>query len=297
MSSRAGPPDPAVRELARQIHALPAARYEFAVFHGSTVRRLWGSRQAIKAHGWLKHRNGRGGHVYLRPATTACVLLDGIDADALALVRDDGFVPAAVVVSAPASLQAWFRLGRELGPDLATCAAQVLAARYGGDSATARFDRLGRAAGFRNRRADCADDEGRYPLVRVLEARGRVTPRADELVAAAQARLDRGRARRATASGGSGAFAGRAASPRHDPQSFLAQELARLGRRYGASTDPARALAAVARRMAVAGFGRDEVTEALAASPRVKRRKPDHAAQYAERMAAWAFGAAVRRPR
>lgn len=297
MSSRAGPPDAAARELARQIHALPAARYEFAVFHGSTVRRLWGARQARKAFGWLKHRNGRGGHVYLRPATTACVLVDGLTCAGLDAVRADGFVPAAVVESAPETLQAWFRLGREVGPELATCAARVLAARYGGDAATARFDRLGRAAGFRNRRADCADADGRYPLVRVLEARGRVTSNAGELVAAAQAELERTGGRRAAASGGNGATAGRAASHRHDPQMFLARELARLGRRYGASTDLTRALAAAARRMALAGYGRDEVAAALAASPRVKRRKPDHAVEYAERMAAWAFGAAVRRPR
>lgn len=296
MSSRAGTPDPAARELARQIHALPAARYEFAVFHGRTVRRLWGARRARKEFGWLKHQCGRGGHVCLRPATTACVLVDGLRGDGLAAAGADGLVPAAVVEVAPGSLQAWFRLGRELGPDLATSMARMLAARYGGDAAAARFDRLGHAAGFRNRRVDRAA-AGRFPLVRVLESGGRVTPRADELVAQAEAQFEGGRSRRPLSSRGNGAPAGRAASHRHDPQRFLARELARLGRRYGASTDPGRAFAAAARHMALAGYRREEVTAALAASPRVRRRKPGHAAEYAERMAAWAFGAPVRRPR
>ena len=61
--------------------------------------------------------------------------------------------------------------------------------------------------------------------------------------------------------------------------------------------DPARAFAAATRRMAFAGYGRDEVAAALAASRKVRRRKPEHTAEYAERMAAWAFGASVRRPR
>ncbi|MYE81301.1 MAG: hypothetical protein F4X36_05550, partial [Gammaproteobacteria bacterium] len=150
VSSRAGRPDPAARELARQIHALPAALYEFAVFGGRTVRRVWRPKQALRAVGWFKHGNGRGGHVCVRPTTTACVLLDGLTAEGLGAVRADGLAPAAVLETAPGSFQAWLRLGREPGPGLATGVAQVLAARYGGNPAAADARRLGRAAGFLN---------------------------------------------------------------------------------------------------------------------------------------------------
>ena len=132
MSSRAGRPDPAARELARQIHALPAARYEFAVFGGRTVRRVWHPKQALRAVGWLKHKNGRGGHVCVRPATTACVLADALSADALAAIHADGLSPAAVLETAPGRFQAWLRLGSEPDPKVAAGVARILAARYGG---------------------------------------------------------------------------------------------------------------------------------------------------------------------
>ena len=294
MSSRAGRPDPAARELARQIHALPAARYEFAVFDGRWVRRVWRAKQALRAAGWLAHRNGRGGHVYVRPATAACVLVDGLTADALGAIRADGLAPAAVVEAAPGAYQAWFRLGRELEPRLAACAAQVLAARYRADPAAAGA-RPGRAAGFRNRSAGLADPDGRYPVVRLDEARGRVTPKADELVAAAVDRIaaretQRAAARRAGKAGGNGAPAGRA-------EAVAAKRLARMAERHGAGIDWSRAFAATAAAMARAGFGREHVAAALAACPEVRARKGERADDYAARTAAWAFGAVRRPPR
>ena len=49
--------------------------------------------------------------------------------------------------------------------------------------------------------------------------------------------------------------------------------------------------------MAVAGYERAEVVETLAASRGVRRLKAGHEAEYAERVAAYAFAAARRRPR
>ncbi len=288
MSSRAGRPDPAARELARQIRALPAPRYEFAVFDGRTTRRLWRAKLALRSVGWLTHRNNRGGHVYVRPFTTACVLVDGLTAEALAEIRADGLAPAAVVESAPAEFQAWFRLGREVGPRVAAGAAQVLADRYGGGPGAADSARLGRAAGFRNRTAELAGPDGRWPRVLLEEARGRVTPQADDLVAAAEERLARRDA--AAARKGRGGESERA-------RAALAREIARMESAHGAATDWSRAVAAAARRMARAGYAREEVAAALAACPAVRGRQGGRAADYAERVAAWAFGAVRRRPR
>ena len=291
MSSRAGRPDLAARELARQIRALPAPLYEFSVFDGRTVRRVWRARQALRAVGWLKHRNGRGGHVHVRPATTACVLADALCADALAAMRADGLVPAAVLETAPSSFQAWLRLGREIEPKLAACVARMLAERYGGDSARADGRRAGRAAGFTNRTAELRGEDGRYPRVLLEEARGRVAPEAEKLVAAAAERLARRDADRAARKDNGGN--GRA----RDPRAFLAGEAARMGRRHGASTDWSRAFAAAARRMALAGYARSEVAVALAANPELRQCRRGGVEDYAERAAAWAFGAVRRRPR
>lgn len=262
MSSRARASDPVARELAQHLHALPASRYEFAVFDGRTVRRVVGARRALAAVGWLKHRNGRGGHVYVRPATTACVLVENVTAETLARAHGDGLAPAAVVEAAPGRLEAWFRLGSEGGRELGLCVAQILAARYGAGPRDADVRRLGRAAGFANRTAGLAED-GRYPRVRVLEARGRVTTRADELVAEAAAQLVDKASRRAVRAAGKGAV-GPASSRRHGPQRALAREMARLARRYGTATDRGRAEAAAARCMALAGWSRTDVAAAVA---------------------------------
>ncbi|MCY3812114.1 MAG: DNA-primase RepB domain-containing protein [Gammaproteobacteria bacterium] len=296
MSDRAVRPDTAARELDRLLNAVPAKLYEFAVFDGRMTRRTWRGRQAMQALGWLRRRNGAGAHVYFRPATTACVLVDDLDAEALAAVAADGLRAAAVVETSPGNHQAWFRVGRELGPKLGTCAGQVLAARYGGDPAWVDFRHLGRAAGFANRKAKHRDGNGDYPFVVVVEAKGRVTPRAEELVADAEARLQAKEAKRA-ATAARVARAGRARSIRHDPQAFLAREVGALVRRDGAATDMSRAEAAACRRMALAGFAQDEVAAALAACPDVRRRKAGHVEDYAARTAAWAFGGRVRRPR
>ena len=49
--------------------------------------------------------------------------------------------------------------------------------------------------------------------------------------------------------------------------------------------------------MALAGYALPEVVETLAASRAVRRLKAGGEAEYAERVAAYAFGAARRRPR
>ena len=278
------------RELARQLHALPAAQYAFAVFGARTVRRVWRARHAARSIAWLAERNARGGRVCLRPATTACVLVEDADADALEALAGDGLAPAVVVDNGAGALQAWFRLGCAPAPKVATRVAKVLAARCGAEPTTAAFDRLGLAAGFANPAA--AGGDGAWPRVRVLEARGRVAVRGEELVAEAEAALRRRDALRAPDSD-----EGPAPRPRHHPRAFLGRELARLARRYGAGTDRARALAAAARRMALAGYALPEVVETLAASRAVRRLEAGREAEYAERVAAYAFGAARRRPR
>ena len=296
MSTRAGRSDLLARELSRQLHALPATRYEFAVFDGRMTRRVWRARQAMRSLGWLKYKNARGCHVYLRPATTACVLVEGVTAEALAAMDADGLAPALVVEAAPERIETWFRLGIELGPKLGLCVGQVLAARYGGDPAAVDIRRLGRAAGFANRTADLAGTDGRYPSVRVVEARGRVTPGTEELVAQGEERLRRKTRRRAerTAERLDGA---NRKPPRDSPEAFLAREMARMARRYGAEMDPTRSEAVAARRMALSGYAKDEVAAALAACPEVAMRHPGGAGDYAARSAAWACGEARRRAR
>ena len=285
----------ASRELARQLNALPAAQYAFAVFGRRNVRRVWRARHALRSIRWLAERNALGGRVCLRPATTACVLVENADGDALEALAGDGLAPAVVVESGAGALQAWFRLGCAPEPKVAARVAKVLAARSGADPATAVVDRLGLAAGFVLPGA--AGGDGARAIVRVVEARGRVAVRGEALVTEAEEVLRQRASSRALASDGPGPDEDAPPRPRDHPRAFLGRELARLARRYGPGTDRARALAAVARRMAVAGYERGEVVETLTASRAVRRLRAGHEAEYAERVAAYAFGAARRRPR
>ena len=277
------------RELARQLHALPAAQYAFAVFGRRNVRRVWRARHAMRSIAWLAERNALGGRVCLRPATTACVLVEDAHADALEALAGEGLAPAVVVDNGAGALQAWFRLGMAPEPKVANRVAKMLAARCGGEPATAAFDRLGLAAGFV---LPAAGGDGASARVRVVEARGRVAVRGEELVAEAEETL-----RRRAASRAPGPDEDAPPRPRDHPRAFLVRELARLARRYGADTDRARALASAARRMVVAGYERAEVVETLAGSRSVRKLRAGDEARYAERAAAHAFGAARRRPR
>ena len=209
------------RELARQLNALPAAQYAFAVFGRRNLRRVWQARHAMRSIAWLAERNALGGRVCLRPATTACVLVEDAAADALEALTGDGLAPAVVVETGAGALQAWFRLGCAPEPKVATRVAKMLAARCGAEPATAAFDRLGLAAGFVHPGAPGGD--GASARVRVVEARGRVAVRGDELVAEAEETL-----RRRLASRASGPDEDAPPRPRDHPQAFLGRELARL---------------------------------------------------------------------
>ena len=128
----------------------------------------------------------------------------------------------------------------------------------------------------------------------LVEARGRVTPKGDELVAAAEARLAGREAERAAVrgkgkAGGDGCPA--------DPVAYAEKQIAGSAERHGAATDWGRAFAAAARRMALAGFDEANLAAALAACPQVRARKGEETEGYAERMAAWACGGPRRRPR
>ena len=293
MSGRKGRSGVAEKVLRRQLRALPAAQYEFGIFDGRMTRRVWQGREALRSVGWLKHRNARGGHVYVRPAGTDFVLLDDATAVALAAIRRDGLSPAAVVETSPENYQVWFRFAGQLGRDVGTCVAQVLAERYEGDAASADFRHLGRAAGFTNRKAKYRSEEGRYPWVALRKAEGGITPKADELVAAGEGRFQRKEAERAALAEElqrSANGSGRKVRDRTDAAELFRGEVERIRTRYGSVTDASRAEAAAARKMALAGFSFAEVVAVVVGSADVQRRKAGHFRDYAERTAAWAFG-------
>ncbi len=197
------PGDRTARALRDQLRAMAAERVEIGLLHGPTNRmtsRIWTPDEAQAALSWLRRENMRGCNVYVRPvawqgatpASAGIVLVDDLTREGMAQLHRDGLGPAVVTETSPRNYQAWVRLSpAPLAPALATQAARELAARYGGDRASADWRHYGRLAGLTNRKPSRVQPDGRYPYVLLHESSGGAAPRAGELLEAAAERLRR----------------------------------------------------------------------------------------------------------
>jgi hypothetical protein len=140
---------------------------------------------------FLRARNKEGYHVYGRPDANRHILIDDLCEDGLAKLIADDLQPAFVVETSKANFQAWITVARgELPPALATSAAKLLAARYGGDPRSAHEKQLGRLPGLTNRKAKY-ESGGLYPFAKQRsKPRPRVAPGAGRLIAEAQRLLE-----------------------------------------------------------------------------------------------------------
>ena len=126
----------------------------------------------------LRAVNRAGTDVAIRPAErTGLALLRDVPAARLADLREDGLAPVLVTEPRPERFDAWVRVdtvGIQRG--LHDSMAQVIAARYGGDTRTAGAEQAAPLAGFTTR----ADPDRRIPLVSA-DRESRVAPAALDL--------------------------------------------------------------------------------------------------------------------
>jgi len=141
------------RAVERQLRAMGAEVYEVGLRDQATDRmlpRTYSVDPALTAVGWLRERNGAGDNILVRPATdparphnVGLVLVDDLTPERARQLYRDGLTPAAVTETSRDNYQAWVRLTRDpLAPEVATAAARDLAARYGGDPASADWRHL-----------------------------------------------------------------------------------------------------------------------------------------------------------
>src|ERR1700736_6118583 len=148
------------------------------------LREGQGAIEIEKAIKWLRHENGKGAHIYIRPAGTHSLsLIDDLTADSIERMRADGFEPAVVVETSPNNFQAWLNHGQVLEAAMSTRAAKALVERFGGDSASADWRHFGRLAGFTNPKRERQLPSGLRPFARLRSATGRVYSRAAEFLA------------------------------------------------------------------------------------------------------------------
>jgi hypothetical protein len=147
--------------------------------------RQWDTAALEHAIGWLRCQNYRGCDIYIRPAGSphSLNLVDDLTAEAVAAMKQMGFDPAVIVETSPDNYQAWLKHPEPLDKETST-ATRALAERFGGDRGAADWRHLRRCSGFENRKPRHQDlVTGLFPLVRLVEATGKVYSEAERFIA------------------------------------------------------------------------------------------------------------------
>jgi hypothetical protein len=177
-----------VERLVRvQLRAMGCERFELGIRRDAGEMILREGQGAIEIEGtikWLRHENAKGAHIYVRPAGLhALSLIDDLSAEAIELMKAEGFEPAVVVETSPNNFQAWLNHGQVLESATSTRAAKALVERFGGDPSSADWRHFGRLAGFTNPKRERQLPSGLRPFARLRSATGRVYSRAAEFLA------------------------------------------------------------------------------------------------------------------
>src|ERR1700722_4833984 len=166
------------RVVREQLRAMGCDRFDLGIRRDAgemILREGQGAIEIEEAIKWLRHENGKGAHIYIRPAGTHCLsLVDDLTADAIERMKADGFEPAVVVETSPNNFQAWLNNGQILEATTSTRTAKHLAARFGGDPSSADWRHFGRLAGFTNPKPERQLPSGMRPFARLRSAKGRV---------------------------------------------------------------------------------------------------------------------------
>src|SRR6266567_8211902 len=167
----------------KQARAMSASHFEVGLFdptaaQGVMLPRVWDLDTLLRSVSWLRLKNSQGRNIYIRlRGEHALSLIDDASAQAIELMKSEGFAPAVVLETSPGNFQAWLRHGQILPKHLSTVAARLLASRFGGDLASADWRHFGRLAGFTNRKDKYRRTDGTFPYVRLHEATGAVYSR------------------------------------------------------------------------------------------------------------------------
>jgi hypothetical protein len=177
-----------VERLVRtQLRAMGCERFDLGIRRDAgemILREGEGTFEIEEAIKWLRHENGKGAHIYIRPTGTHSLsLIDDLTADGIERMKEEGFEPAVVVETSPNNFQVWLNHGQVLEAPMSTRAAKQLAERFGGDPSSADWRHFGRLAGFTNPKPERQLPSGMRPFTRLRSAKGRVYSKATEFLA------------------------------------------------------------------------------------------------------------------
>ena len=180
-----------VQAVERQIEAMAAEVFEVGLFKPDAsggeavmVPRVWDKDALARSIPWLRHENGDGRNIYIRPKGEHDLsLIDDLTQDAIGQMKVEGFSPAVVVETSPGNFQAWLKHPGRLDKEMGTAAARALAQRFGGDIGAADWRHFGRLSGFTNRKEKYRDaTTGLYPFVKLVDAGGAVYSAAERFI-------------------------------------------------------------------------------------------------------------------
>lgn len=183
----------------RQITAMGCELFEVGMLRpeassrdANMLLRVWAPDTLLGCVGWLRLENQGGRHIYIRPKGEHNLsLVDDLTANRVAAMKQEGFEPALVVETSPSNFQAWLKHPEPLDKELSTAAARTLAEGFGGDRGAADWRHFGRLGGFENRKLKYQDvTTGYYPVVRIVEADGKVYSRASQFLATVRAMVE-----------------------------------------------------------------------------------------------------------
>jgi hypothetical protein len=176
-----------VKRLVRaQLRAMSCERFDLGIRRSADemiLREGQGAFEIEQAIKWLRHENGKGAHIYIRPAGTHSLsLIDDLTTEVIERMKAEGFEPAVVVETSPNNFQAWLNHGQALEATISTRAAKHLAQRFGGDPASADWRHFGRLVGFTNPKPERQLPSGMRPFARLRSAKGRIYSKAAEFL-------------------------------------------------------------------------------------------------------------------
>jgi hypothetical protein len=173
--------------VAKQLSAMGCQRFDVGILHRNgrmLLRERWNAEQVDAAVSWFRRENARNAHIFVRPhGAHALSLVDDVNADAIAAMKESGLQPAVVVETSPSNFQVWVNHGRVLSDlTFSTQAAKELARRFGGDPSSADWRHFGRLAGFTNQKPKRRLSNGLQPFVRLHACEGRPCSAAREFL-------------------------------------------------------------------------------------------------------------------
>ncbi|MCU7800449.1 MAG: RepB family DNA primase [gamma proteobacterium symbiont of Lucinoma myriamae] len=284
--------DRTVEAVRSQVRAFQCKTFELGIRDQKTgktiIKRDWTIKEIENSIKFFKYQNYQSHHIYIRPSgSQGIILMDDLTISTLLEMEEQRVLPALVVETSPMNYQAWIRVSHEpILPELATATAKKLADRFNADPNSADWRHFGRLAGFTNQKPEHIQSNGRFPYVLLREAKGIITPNAQELLEEGEKLLiaikadqikEREKLKQLIAEG-------KKNKPNQNPSDFFSQELNKIKTYYKGTLDFSKIDWVIAKKMAHAGFNGDEIKQAIAeASPDLYERKKGHIENYINR--------------